>query len=191
MLLQKPDKSLISIVVPYSSPILHVESCNAESLYAVMQDRLKLGPLWHQLRSLFPLQLNISTCDSASSNLKYEAALASEQLHRLRLPCEVHLLSRVASRTYAAVAADISGMIAMCLASRDGGAMRKLREALATVIADSTVVSASTPPGPSHPHALQRDRLLDLCLSSSTASDAARKVKLQAMLTGDTSEPRS
>lgn len=82
----------IVVAIPCITPVLALEKCDGEGIMHAMQTRIRHGAfLWAALRKRFPLRLDISTCDSSSANLRYEAAMGRRngagQL-RLRLACQ-------------------------------------------------------------------------------------------------------
>jgi hypothetical protein len=73
---------LVVLVIPVIvTPVLVLESTGAECLHEAMQGRLRISALLQGLRDLFPVVMDFSCCDSASSNLRYEAYMAG-QSHR-------------------------------------------------------------------------------------------------------------
>jgi hypothetical protein len=187
------------LVVPHiATPVTAIETSSAEAIHAVLVERLGLGAIMKALQDVFPVCAHTSTCDSASSNLRYEAfqSASSNRLQprierppqlslRLRLACDIHAISRVGTRSYAPISFDISGLVAVCLTCRNFGGIKKLREAMQSVIVDSLEIIDGPPPAPSSAQAVARDRILDVCLDSRTSRDRARRYKLQQLLHGD------
>ena len=144
----------IAIVrVPVTTPVLAMETCSAETLYEALQSRLHIGTLTSKLKSLFASAFALSVCDSAKSNLRYEAFLFNTVTNeartqfKLRVACEVHMMSRASTRAYTPIGADIAGLIAVALTCSLCGAARKLREAIKTIIKDiSSRVYKKQPP---------------------------------------------
>jgi hypothetical protein len=175
---------LAFFLIHQTCPIIPLEhSCTAEHLRHILQTRLRRGYLLQSAKSAFKYVAAASVCDSGSNNLKYEAHMAMKSpWPRIRLPCDVHHLSTVCGRSYRAVSADLSGVIAVCLACRVGKATTYLRQALAEVIADRAYVVANSPPP--EPHAATA-ALVDQCVGSDTTVEVSRRISLKHLLRGD------
>lgn len=127
-LLRDASGRLILISVPCATPIVALDKGNAEAMAQALETVRGQGLfLWQALKKEFPLQLDLATCDSSAANLLYEAHMSARAIAdsgpahshwRLRVACEIHLLSRVVARCYGGVSSHISGMLAVALACR-------------------------------------------------------------------------
>ena len=190
------SKKFLCVVLPQAVPVLPMAQCVGETLWTAIEHRLSWSPVWLQFCELFKFQAGLSVCDGASSNGRYEAAVLQSMLSRrksdraagktkarLRLFCEVHMLSTIVGRSYAALTSEISGLISLCLASRASGAIAMLRHALTDIIQSSVVVHKCSPPLECHPRLAA---VLDVCLPHTSAGEV-RKHTLRRLLTGNIS----
>lgn len=191
-------KAVTLFTVPHiPTPVIPMETANAESIHEVMQVRLKLQALLKSLQDLFGIVVTTSICDSAKSNLRYEAYMARKSnclvilpelpvrmLLRLRIPCDIPAISRAGTRSYLPISTDISGLIATCLTARNCGGLWHLRSAMRDVVKGSLEIVRGPPPGPDSHQARARDLLLGACLEHK-GDDVLRKCRLQHVLTSD------
>ncbi len=195
MVRSKKTSEYMCIFAPHAVPVLPMAECKGETLCQALEHRLALSPVWQAFAAKFDLQIALSLCDGASSNKRYEAGMLAllpsktvERLTgkrktktRLRMLCVVHMLSNVVGRVYSALSTEISGMIALCLASRASGAISQLRRALVDTIKASVLIQKCEPATEPSPRLVA---LLDLCIPH-TGSGAVHKYTLLRVITGD------
>jgi hypothetical protein len=185
-ILLKTSRGYTSLEIPMSTALLQADTSTGETICQIisLNKDLQLWPCFVQ-RSQHAFE--ISTTDSASSNIRFERYedLAEQGLKRLRKPCEVHFLSRVAFTVYVPIANIISGMQACVLSMKQGGATYKARECLMTCLLGGVKILPSEPPGPSDPRHVYIKRVLDLSLDPKRLRDRQRRIVLEANLTGD------
>lgn len=182
VIVQSPSSGMIRfITLPLPMPLSASDQSTAEVLDALMR-RDECTLLWSSLRQLFAARgacnIDVSSCDSASSNLRWEQHRqnTAPDVWRLRLGCEVHQVSNVQVRAYDILPGMISGLIAFALTQQAGGATAKLRHALAQTIAANVVVVDALPPAETDPRSQHRDAVLDLCLPDTLAGQRRRYV---------------
>ncbi len=130
--------------------------------------------------------IDVSTCDSAGSNLRVERYLSQKypSIPRLTLRCEIHIASGVQLRAFKTVDHDMSGIINLALALQPAGAAAAFRGCLRHVIKNSIVVyDAASPPLPDSPGVKHRTRIFDLLLGKSP-EERRRSIILHSLLKG-------
>ena len=157
--------------------------CKAETLRATLQDCTDL-PEWHLLRDQSPVNIDATTSDKGSANLKAENTLHGDRPANLRLKfaCSAHRCSTAQGRAYSVDPDMISGVIALALALQPAGKTSELRAALAASICQSVVVCHGSPPQDGR--AEYRDAVLDAIFTHKSAANFQRKTKLRLLLTG-------
>jgi hypothetical protein len=112
-------------------PLMALERNSGEVVVEAL-DRSAVLQFYDALRPYFNVVLDLSCCDSAKSNLRaeQEIALRCPSILRLTLPCTVHQLSTVQSKSFATCESDLSGMIATAMCQKIAGGTAGLREAM-------------------------------------------------------------
>jgi hypothetical protein len=182
----KSSRGYTSLEIPMSTALLQADTSTGETICHIISLNKDLQ-LWPSFVQRSQHAFEVSTTDSASSNIRFERYedLAEQGLKRFRKPCEVHFLSRVAFTVYVPIANIISGMQACVLAMKQGGATYKARECLMTCLLGGVKILPCEPPGPSDPRHVYRKRVLDLSLDPKRLRDRQRRIVLEANLTGD------
>ena len=149
----------------------------------------ELVSYWSSLRALVAerggINIDVSTCDSASSNLRFEQSRRNRfpDLKRLRLACEVHVLSNVQGRVYGIVHFLVQGLLAFALSQQTGGSVAKLRDALARYLSANVIIVRASPPDAADWRTRHRNALLDRLLPDTLAGQK-RKLSLQTLING-------
>lgn len=122
--------------LPATCPLQVSDHETAESL-RFMHGEQSAIPLYDDVLSCFEHRFELSTCDSASANTKFETladAASPRGSSYLRFACDVHHVGRVQVRGFGLLGFTLSGCIALGLACKPGGAPRGLRECIAEVL---------------------------------------------------------
>lgn len=130
------DGRYMLINSPMSCPLQATDSETAEALHHMHAEQMFV-PQMDSLSKQFKYRIELSTCDSGSANLKFEAIAAHAAMPGsmyLRQGCEIHNLSRVQVRTFDIVAPVLSGAIALALACKGGGKTQALRLVLVDIL---------------------------------------------------------
>ena len=98
----------------------------------------------------FPFKMRVTTTDQAQANFAAEKTLVASRgkdWGSLHLPCLMHILAKVITKSFNLCEDQITGVINLTLSLSLGAQMTKFREALAEVISNQlSVVSGHGPP---------------------------------------------
>lgn len=118
--------------VPLRCPLQMADRATGETTKLCLEESMQI-PLLNTMREKFGVRLEASTCDRASSNLRAEAALRTQnQVPRMTLGCDIHKLSTVQGRVYGPIDVCISGLISFSLVMRPWGASKNCEIAWST-----------------------------------------------------------
>ena len=174
----------ILLCTPVTCPLQTLQSTTADLIVAHLKEVWQV-PLLSHCRRNFPVNIDLSTADRASSNIKAEGYLNKESSNvwRLSVPCSIHMVHTVQERAFDVVSSILSGAIALARAQKQLGAFDIFRDLLTEVLRTSVRLVKAWPPEDS-PRIQHRNALLDLLLAGNL-TDQRRKVRLQHLLTGD------
>ena len=172
--------------VPLVCPLLIVDRTTGETILACQVEQTYVHSL-DALVEKFPMRIDATTSDRAASNLKCEEGLYRRHPDRLRLnlPCAIHCCATAQGRAYAPVDTDISGIIAMALAMKPGGAVGQFRAAIRLVLESSVEFHDRPPLRPDDAKSLYREAVLDATIGSAIPGDISRRTALGQLLNGD------
>jgi hypothetical protein len=163
-----------------------VSNTTADTLETCVKEQMQV-PLLTALRSKFPCNVDISSGDRGSANLKMDVALENVWTHaRLcRLGCQTHCLHTVQGRVFNTLPSTISGVIAVALAQEGLGSAGKLRDAIKQVLMDSADIHINIlPPRKEDSNSAYRAAVFDLLLPK-TIVGRKRRAVLERLLHGD------
>ena len=132
----------------------------------------------------FRFKARIATTDQAGSNYGAERtvmATRSPEWAHCHLPCNVHIIAAVFSKTFKLMDADISGMVHMSLSLSQGGSMQRFRRCLMSEIQEKLVIMHGYPTAEAAEH---RKFLIEL-LYSKGPNQVVRAHLLETLPNGD------
>ena len=124
--------NFLHIVHPMSVPLQVADSSAGEVVYEMCR-RVQDIPGLQAMRAQFPLNIDMASTDSASSNKRGETAFFTDNklAHLfLHLFCDVHWIHTIQGRAYGVVSNIVAGCVSFSLAQRPGGSTEKLRRAI-------------------------------------------------------------
>ena len=110
---------------------------------AVMKEALLLNNGVSRSANDFVYKVRVTTTDMAPANALAEASIMRERdanWSHLHLPCNVHIISRIFTRTFSFAEDQVSGMINFALSLSQGPAMEQFRKTMATIIEERLVI---------------------------------------------------
>ena len=120
--------------IPLTCPLQGVDHATGETLKEAMQQTMDT-PLYSDIEGLFPNKYELHRGDGAASNVRAFAGLASAfDGASISTRCNAHIASTVTGRTYGTVPGLISGVIALGLSFKPGGATSVFRGVLREVL---------------------------------------------------------
>lgn len=156
-------------------------------------DELLAFPLLQGVLHRFPLCVDMSGCDRASSNMLMDFLFKNDRPFTARLcglGCRVHMAHTIQGRVFGILNPCVSGCINLALAEHPAGSTGLLRKAIKEVLkASANVYVGAQPPAADSPAILRRNHIFDLVLGTSL-SDRKRRAILEATLQSDPSEDR-
>jgi hypothetical protein len=180
----KSDRFLC-IKLPMSCPLQVCDSCSAEVIVKFLGEQGYV-PGFETLRDLFHLNIDFSTSDRGSANVKGENSMVADCIgvprERFNFPCDAHMTSTAQGYGYKPIADTVSGVLATSLAQQVGGSVGKFRKEIVIIAIAQVRVYKCSPPPASAEQLHERDALLDLFLPDSCPAKRLRKEQLKVLL---------
>ena len=170
--------------VPLSCPLLSLESNTAELIVAMLKEHLNV-PLLTTARAAFPMRIDLTTSDRASSNIKAEMHMRREAMDtwRLSIHCCIHMAHSVQMRAFDTAKNVVSGIIAFARSQKGASAFDTLQEQAFYVLRSRVKVAKTFPPA-NCAFSARRDALFQLLLPDTPVGQQSR-IRLKYLLTGD------
>jgi hypothetical protein len=151
-----------------------MECQTAEVVLSTIEDIGALAkPLMALVESIFPLRLQLASCDSHKANIKAENAWARAHAgagwSHMLFRCQMHRAHTCQQRTVALVSQLEAGLVNLTLSLQGAGVMARLRRQMGQVISAKLVIYHGPPP----PEANEwRQGVMDLFCSHQAAGQA-------------------
>lgn len=179
------SKRVLMFLVPKTCLLQIIDRGTGECIRAGIAEQ-RTVPMLSQLREKFECNFDSCTADKCGANDKaYESIAAQRPDHlNLRIPCSAHIVATSQGRSFAPISLTVSGVIATSLVMRSGGAVGKLRAALADELAACVQIENGPPPPRGDPRMTHRDRLLDLLVPATSKAAIKRRSELKILING-------
>jgi hypothetical protein len=130
------------------TPIQVLEKTKAVDLCHAQQLIEDLIPVLDATSSLFKCKVQFSCTDRYGANTNAEAGLqaAHPGFIKVHLPCDIHKAASSQTAQMDLAGRHISGVIAVGLVMRDGGATMRLREILFDILEEKLIICIGPPP---------------------------------------------
>ena len=126
-----------------------LEKNNAQNIKQALSDCVNSVPELRRVSGEFKLRVRHSCTDRAGANFAAERLLQTELDNAFSFthtPCDVHKLYSATKNGMAVTEPDVSGMLALALGTADHGAVTRMRQVLARILARRLVITFDSPP---------------------------------------------